>query len=150
MTQQKVLALACVLLVSGCATVVRGTTEDVVIRYSPDDARVTTSNNHTCSSSPCVIKVPRKESFVVTTTKPGYQKQSVAVGTKVTGKGAAGIAGNVIVGGVIGVGVDAATGAGRDHFPNPVIIDLVKEGEAAPQLRPAKPAGKRKKSSPTS
>ncbi|ODN67823.1 hypothetical protein [Methylobrevis pamukkalensis] len=36
----------------------------------------------------------------------------------------AGTAGNIILGGVIGVGVDAVTGATLSHTPNPVIIAL--------------------------
>jgi hypothetical protein len=38
--------------------------------------------------------------------------------------GAAGIAGNVLVGGIIGLGVDAATGARQDLVPNPVVLAL--------------------------
>jgi hypothetical protein len=37
---------------------------------------------------------------------------------------AAGFAGNVLAGGLIGMGVDAATGAATDHKPNPVIVTL--------------------------
>jgi hypothetical protein len=33
-------------------------------------------------------------------------------------------AGNVLAGGLIGMGVDAATGAAQDHKPNPVIVTL--------------------------
>lgn len=42
-----------------------------------------------------------------------------------SGKGAAGLAGNILVGGLIGVGVDAMTGATLDHSPNPALITLV-------------------------
>jgi hypothetical protein len=57
--------------------------------------------------------------------------------------GAAGFAGNVLLGGLIGMGVDAATGAAQDHKPNPVIVTMKPIGPAAPsrQVRPArKPA----------
>lgn len=133
---------------AACATVARGTTSDVVINYSPADARVVTSLNHTCNASPCLLTVSRKKSFTVTASKPGYDSQSVFVGTKVSGKGAAGMAGNVLIGGVIGVGVDAATGAARDHFPNPVNIQLLPKGStpAAPAAAP-KP---KKRGTPTS
>ena len=132
---------------TGCATVVRGTTEDVVINYAPADANVTTSLGHKCSASPCTVNVERKKEFQVVATKKGFQQQVVDVGTKVSGKGVAGMAGNVLVGGVVGVGVDAATGASKDHFPNPVNIELVPLGAtpAEPPKVPT-PKGKPKKS----
>ena len=112
---------------SGCASVTRGVNEDVVIHYQPEDATVTTSLNHQCQMSPCTVQVSRKQPFTVRAAKPGYVTQVIEVKTKVAGAGAAGFAGNVIVGGVVGMGVDAATGATLDHVPNPVIINLVPE-----------------------
>ena len=126
---------------TGCATVTRGTTEDVVINYEPSDATVRTDIGHTCAANPCVLNIERKKTFTVTASKPGYQTKSVYVGTKVSGKGAAGLAGNALIGGVVGAGVDVATGAARDHFPNPVNIQLVRKGAAssAPKRKPSTP-----------
>lgn len=136
---------------AACATVVRGTTEDVVINYSPNDATVTTSIGHTCQTNPCTINVERKKEFTVTARKSGYTSQTVAVGTKISGKGAAGMAGNIVAGGIIGVGVDAATGAGKDHFPNPVNIQLQRIGsKSPPPAKPAKPSAPGKRRIPTS
>lgn len=57
----------------------------------------------------------------------------------------AGCTGIVVVGGVIGVGVDAATGATLDHYPNPVIIRLNPTGAPGTttpaQVPSAPPAG---------
>ena len=146
------LSVAIVATTTGCATVTRGTTEDVVINYSPADAQVTTSLNHTCSAIPCVVKVPRKDSFIVTASKPGLQTKTVHVGTKLSRKGAAGMAGNVLIGGVVGIGVDAATGAAKDHHPNPVNIQLLPNGASPEQnLSPSSPtAPPRKRTVPTS
>ncbi|MEN0040946.1 MAG: translation initiation factor 2 [Pseudomonadota bacterium] len=129
-------AVLVALILTGCASIARGTTEAVVINYSPANAKVTTSLGDTCTSSPCTLIVKRKDKFTVTATAPGYEPQTVPVLTKVQGGGAAGLAGNVVVGGVIGVGVDAATGAALDHYPNPVNITLQKVG-AAPAAKPA-------------
>ena len=38
--------------------------------------------------------------------------------------GGAAVAGNILVGGIIGLGVDAATGAGKELTPNPVQVTL--------------------------
>lgn len=113
--------------ISGCASLARGVNEDVVIQYEPADATVTTSLNHNCTTSPCTVEVARKKEFQVSASKPGYQSQTVQVNTKVSGEGAAGFAGNVLIGGVVGMGVDAATGAALNHSPNPVIIKLVPD-----------------------
>jgi len=59
-----------------------------------------------------------------------------------SGNGAAGLARNILVGGVIGVGVDAVTGATLDHFPNPAVITLVPVdavGESTNAVMPPPP-----------
>jgi hypothetical protein len=51
-------------------------------------------------------------------------------------------AGNVLVGGLVGMGVDACTGAAQDHKPNPVSVTLQPLAPASPRVarpRPAKP-----------
>lgn len=115
--------LVAALALSGCGSIVRGTGEDVVLNVSPSTADVRLSNGMTCTGS-CVLNIPRKETFTVTASAPGYQSKTVAVGKKIEGGGAAGFAGNILVGGVIGMGVDAATGAAFDHYPNPVDLNL--------------------------
>ncbi|MFD0917874.1 translation initiation factor 2 [Pseudahrensia aquimaris] len=126
----------------GCATVTRGTTEDVVINYQPSDANVSTDIGYACKASPCVLNIERKKAFTVTASKPGYETKSVYVGTKVAGQGAAGLAGNILIGGVVGAGVDVATGAARDHTPNPVNIQLVPKGSqrSTPAAKPNSPS----------
>jgi len=118
-------ATAGCLVLSGCASVVRGVNEDVRIEVTPANAEIRTSAGHACTG-PCVVNVPRKKEFTVTASAPGYQTETIDVDTRVSGKGAAGMAGNVIIGGVVGVGVDAVSGATLDHYPNPVIFSLDK------------------------
>ncbi|WP_310619469.1 translation initiation factor 2 [Flexibacterium corallicola] len=111
------------IMLQGCGTVVRGTSEDVVINVEPAHAKVTSTTAHTCTG-PCVIKVSRKQEMTLTASAPGYQTEVLNVGTRVSGKGAAGMAGNVLIGGFVGMGVDAASGATLDHYPNPVYFSL--------------------------
>lgn len=134
---------------SGCASVVRGTTEKVVITAEPADAAIRTSLGHSCPSGPCSVEVSRKEEFTAYAEKDGYKPGSIYLATKTSGKGAAGMAGNIVVGGIIGVGVDAATGATLDHYPNPALIVLQPVGSPAPStvaVPPVRP--KPKKPSP--
>lgn len=121
------------LCMAGCATVTRGTTSDVVINFVPENAKVTTSLGHSCSASPCELKISRKDEFSVTAEADGYQTQTIEVRKRVSAAGAAGAAGNVLIGGVIGVAVDGVTGATLEHTPNPVNIELVPAGEAPPE-----------------
>ena len=111
------------LLIQGCATITRGTTEVLVIETSPSGADVSLSNGLRCLS-PCALEVKRKANLVVDISKSGYEPARLNVLSEVAGAGAAGMAGNVILGGVIGAGVDAATGATKRLVPNPVRVTL--------------------------
>jgi len=124
MKYHQLMAVFALVALTGCATVVRGTKEQVTITSSPKSATITTSIGHRCEGSPCTIKVPRKTEFTAYAKKPGYRPGSIFIGTTVKGKGALGLAGNVLVGGVVGVGVDAVSGAALDHYPNPAHIRL--------------------------
>jgi len=137
-----ILVLLTALLCAGCASITRGTTVQFQIISNPDGADVRTSMGNTCNT-PCTLTFGRKDEFSLTFSKPGYQSQTVQVGTRLAGTGAAGLDGNVLFGGVIGIGVDAYNGAELEHFPNPVAVDLVPARSpqpAAPPRSTPKPA----------
>jgi len=116
---------ACLLM--GCATVTRGQHETFVVESTPPNARVQLSTGLTCDATPCSFRIERKGSFAATVSKDGYKTTTYNVSTQVAGAGAAGVAGNVLVGGLIGLGVDAATGAALEHKPNPLQVTLEAE-----------------------
>jgi membrane-bound inhibitor of C-type lysozyme len=120
------------LTLAGCATVTRGTTNQVQIVSEPSGALARTSLGHQCST-PCTLQLSRKDEFSVTFAMPGYEEQTIVVKTQIAGAGAAGFAGNVLVGGVIGMGVDAATGSTLEHVPNPVSAVLRPLPRPTPQ-----------------
>lgn len=125
-----------------CATVTRGTREKFYVNSTPSEAEVEMSNGLRCRT-PCKLKVARKSDFVVRVMKPGYEPAEVRVQGKVKGGGAAGgMLGNALLGGLIGLGVDASTGAMLDLRPNPVEVTLVPVGSAgaAPAAADAAPA----------
>ncbi len=119
-----VVILSVSIMASGCATVVRGTTDQVKVQTVPEGAAIRTSNGLSCPSSPCEFKVKRKEEFTIFAEKEGYKPSSLDIVSRVSGKGMAGTMGNVLVGGVIGIGVDAYSGATLSHSPNPAILTL--------------------------
>lgn len=119
-----VLCLAALSTTAACATVTRGTNTTWTVNTEPSGAAVRTSNQFACDATPCTFKMPRKSEFEVTITKPGYKTWTGKVTNKVAGAGGAGMAGNVLLGGVIGAGVDVASGAMLDLVPNPLTVTL--------------------------
>ncbi len=128
----------------GCATVTRGTTVAWTVESDPIGADVELSSGERCTT-PCTLKKRRKDPFEVSIRKLGYAEVRTQVLSEVSGAGAAGMAGNVLIGGLIGVGVDAATGAARDLKPNPLVVKLEPQRrdeerespDAAPAATPA-------------
>lgn len=118
---------AAAMSLTACATVTRGTNTAWEVQTDPSGAKVETSHGHQCQATPCSMKMARKSQFTATITKPGYKPATVSVTNKVSGAGGVGMAGNVLVGGIIGVGVDAASGAMLDLTPNPAILKLEPE-----------------------
>ena len=111
-------------MLTGCATITRGTTNQLQVTSIPEGANVKLSLGQTCTT-PCTLTVSRKDEFQVLFTKQGYIDQTMQVRTQIAGTGAVGFAGNVLVGGFVGMGVDAITGSTLEHVPNPVTAVLV-------------------------
>jgi hypothetical protein len=74
------------LMTANCATVTRGTTDQIQITSEPTNADVHTSNGFSCTS-PCTLTVDRKAEFTVTYRKDGFKDASVPVGTRLAGSG---------------------------------------------------------------
>ena len=110
----------------GCATVTRGTTENISIATTPAGATADISGLDIPTSciTPCVVLAKRNADITVSVSKEGYQPQIVPLTKEVAGSGAAGFAGNILLGGLVGAGVDAYNGSAMDHKPNPVILTL--------------------------
>lgn len=129
--------------VSACGSITRGTGEMMTFTSEPAGAALSTTKGYGCAATPCSFEVPRSDEFDATFTKPGYKVASVPVRTTLVGKGAAGFAGNVLIGGGAGMVVDAYTGAAYDHTPNPVAVTLVPE--ALPSAQVAQKTAKAKR-----
>ncbi|WP_298242792.1 PEGA domain-containing protein [uncultured Bradyrhizobium sp.] len=136
--------LALSVMLGGCASVTRGTTENISISSTPSGVEAVVSGLEvpTTCTTPCAIVAKRSADITITFEKEGYQSQTVQLTKEVSGTGAAGFAGNLLAGGIVGMGVDAATGAATDHKPNPVIVTMqptVRARPAAPK-KPRAPA----------
>ncbi len=131
-------AIAVASMLSGCATVTRGTKETFKIVSEPAGADAKLSTGQSCVT-PCAIKLKRKAQFVVSVSKPGYETVDVPVRGRVKGGGVAGAAGNVLVGGIIGGIVDGSNGAMMDLTPNPVSVTLKAVSPAPAPMDAPKP-----------
>jgi hypothetical protein len=101
-------AAACgitVLSVSGCATIMHGTHQDVGISSTPTGASVSIDNMEK-GVTPVVAKLTRKENHVVRIQLAGYQPFETTLTHGVSGW----VWGNIAFGGLIGLAVDAASG----------------------------------------
>ena len=120
--------MAAAWLLGGCATTLRGTTDVLVVESDPPGAAVDVSG--ATGSTPATFKLRRKGNYVVTISKDGYEPVTVNVTHKIVAAGSAGMAGNILLGGIIGAAVDAGSGAMFDLVPNPIKVKLV--ARAAP------------------
>lgn len=108
-------AIAAVLAMTtltGCATMIRGTEQDISINTVPTGANVQLSNGESCLS-PCNLVVPRKNTVQITITKEGCHTVTTAMTPSLAGAGA-------VLGGLI----DYGTGAVYDLQPNPLTVTL--------------------------
>lgn len=141
----KKLTIVCILfgvaMSSGCASITRGTKDVFSIQTDPPGAVASMSNGLNCVT-PCTLELPRKHAFAVTLKLDGYKTLTTNVVPRQAGAGSAGMAGNIIFGGLIGAAVDAGSGAMKDLYPNPLIVTLVREGseEASAVQFPAEDA----------
>lgn len=129
-TLQRVTLVALLLLaphLGGCATIINGTTQTIPVATEPPGAEVYvdgTIKGHT----PVNLQLNRKESYQVRLALSGYPDRNLNMESKMGG----GIGGNILFGGLIGVAVDAGTGASRYFSPKAIDWDFVARSEENP------------------
>jgi PEGA domain len=93
------------LVVTGCATIIHGTRQDVGISSTPTGASVTIDNLQS-GTTPVFSKLRRKENHVVRISLAGYQPMDLTLTSSVSGW----VWGNLAIGGLVGLAVDAISG----------------------------------------
>jgi hypothetical protein len=111
---------------AACATIIHGTSEDVNINSTPTNVAVSV-DNHPIGQTPVVYKMTRKDDHTVTLTLDGYQATTVPVTRSVSGW----FFGNILIGGLIGIAVDAISGGMYTLKPEQLQAALAKDGTAA-------------------
>ena len=118
-----ILMMAVIFMGTGCATIVSGTTQKMSVTSQPTDAIAKVDNNLS-ARTPATFTLERRHDHTIEISKEGYKTTSVMI--KRTFNGMA--TGNVLLGGIIGGGIDAASGAGNKLVPERVDI-ILEEGE---------------------
>lgn len=112
-------------MLSGCATVLNGTSQPVAFQSDPTGAGIELITGLTCTT-PCEYSMKRGDDSRVTFTKPGYEPVTVYIQSRTGGS----VAGNILAGGIIGGVVDASNGAANHLYPDPVSVRMVPTGSA--------------------
>jgi hypothetical protein len=128
---------AALFLLSGCATIVKGTSETIAVLTPPvTGAKCVLANGEGTwtVTTPDIVMVDRsKEDLQIRCTKPGYQDTVAVLPSGFEGW----TAGSVLLGNVIGLGVDASTGA-MNQYPHSIQIQMLPEPQP-PAAAPAAP-----------
>jgi hypothetical protein len=126
---------------SGCATIVDGSTQSVSVSTMPVEGAACTLTNSEGKwflTSPGSVTVHKtKNDLAVSCTKDGYQVGNQVAVSKFGGA----TFGNIVLGGGVGAIVDAASGANY-YYDSPITVPLgePKSATQAPPPNPAKPA----------
>lgn len=133
---RSLLLVSVAVFLSSCATVTRGVHEKLRVESDPTGANVALSTGEKGVTPAVFVETRRHDNFTVTVSKSGYAAETVTVVSKAGGTGAGAMAGNVLIGGAIGLGVDAATGAYDSLYPNPVKVTLKPAGSRTKRTKP--------------
>ena len=124
-------------MLPGCATLVEGTSQSMTVATTPPGAACTLDRNGerlgTIAPTPGSLRVDKsKNDVTLTCAKEGYQTATTSHSPKFVGT----TFGNIIAGGLVGVVVDAASGA-NFRYPNEVQVELAPMAPPVAGFAPA-------------
>jgi hypothetical protein len=112
-------------LILGCASIISGTKQDVLITSSPDQATLNIKNMNGMmvfqGKTPATVNLERNNSYIVTVSLPGYKDSQVSINRDFNFV----FLGNLICGGLLGMIIDAVDGAMYQLEPNILSVTLV-------------------------
>ena len=122
---------SCLLLnLTGCATIMHGTSQTVEVRSAPHGANVTVDGRDV-GMTPLKTEFKRGVPHTVQISKDGYLQETVVTTTR----GNSTIALNAIIGGGVGAVIDLASGAATHVTPEAITVDLVEEARPQGNVR---------------
>jgi hypothetical protein len=122
-----VLPTVCVaFLLSGCGLLLGGgSRQTILVQASPTGAKVTTSPPTGDYTAPTSLNLERKTNYVLNFSKEGYSPATFQIQSHVRGGI---VVADVLLTGLIGVIIDAATGAWSKLSPEAATVSLTKIG----------------------
>jgi hypothetical protein len=126
-------------IISGCASIVEGTTQQIVVNTTPSGAFCNMTRDGMpvgqIASTPGAVTVKKtKQNIVMECTKDGFHKLTYYNKSDVEGA----TFGNIILGGGIGWIVDSSSGA-DNKYTSPINISMVPIAQPAPAPIYSKP-----------
>jgi hypothetical protein len=119
----------------GCATIIKGSTQSIVINTAPVNGAnciLSSKEGNWPVVTPGFVKVDKsKEDIVIRCTKPGYQDAMATIPSDFEGW----TLGNLLIGGIIGLGVDASTGA-LNEYPHAFTVPMYPTTPGTPPPAP--------------
>ena len=123
---QSLIVLLIPVIFNSCATITKDDSQPVSFSSEPQGADVSL-NSISVGTTPTTVMVKRKMGkTMVTYSKEGYRTQTFPLDKSVAGM----TFGNIIFGGLIGVGVDVATGKAT-NYQDSVHVKLIPEGDTS-------------------
>lgn len=123
------------LCVSGCATIIKGSSQSIAISTPPLDGatcQLSSSQGNWSVVTPGTVTVERsKDDISVHCAKIGFADASYVIPSGFN----AWTLGNILIGGLIGLGVDAATGA-INQYPSSFQVPMTPVVARAPETVP--------------
>ena len=120
-------AVAVLSLLTNCATVTQGSSQTIYFDTAPTGAECDLMREgnmlYSKVKTPITLEIEKdKDDLMVICRKEGYKETQIHTSSDFEGWAL----GNLFLGGIIGVGIDAASGA-LNEYPNQVLIPLEKE-----------------------
>jgi len=104
---------------TGCATIVSGTTQQITFQSTPDGA-VVRLNGRELGKTPLTLMLEKKDPQLFTVEKEGFKTYEGSMSTSLDPM----FWGNIIFGGVIGSTTDSASGAMHQYAPDQYMVTL--------------------------
>lgn len=119
-------ALTIVLLITGCASIFSGGPSWLSVETNPSNVQIKLygiQNGETITkTTPCRVELNRNSDYKVVVETPHYKSDEVIIRRKIQGW----FWGNILLGGIVGMVIDGASGNIWDHNQHLLTMDLQK------------------------
>lgn len=120
---RQVSLLAASVCLTACGTILNGTRQNIGVQSAPAGAHVETAPATGVSTTPTTLNLERKNSYVLTFSAAGYSPATFNIHNNMNGLT---VVADILLTGLLGVIVDAATGAWYSLSPETATVSLTR------------------------